>query len=215
MSEYPNNNINSAQNTFNFLPGYASYLHAFIAGFSAIRVKDFQIDIIYPSYNFNSYIGSTPIASQTLPIRTPHQTINYWNITGLSYRGFELDLVYNLNAKTLTIRNRRLTEGYQIPNTKNLEVLFYENYVRVYKTLNVGETVTIPLNTELWQTNNRKNQAMRRSSYPDNIDVLASIYTTQFKSYLKYDSGSSQIKININALFLLIVSTLLFFFYKF
>ena len=219
MSELPSNVFNP-MNTFNFLPGYASYIHAFMGGYSGIRVRDFQLDIVYPSLRFNDYTGSSPLTSQSIPIKSPYPSVDYWNITGLSYRGFELDIIYNLRGKQLIVKNRRLTEGFQIQNQKGLEVLFYENDKRDFRTLNVGETQIFNLNMALWtapvvqkKSKLRKNPAQPKQNiyYSNNVDVLITIYTPQFKNYLVYDSGSSRQVIQYVNLFVCMLLSFPFF----
>jgi hypothetical protein len=209
MGDNPNN-IYNPMNTYNFLPGYSSYIHAFIGGYSGIRVRDFQLDIIYPSLRFDDYTSSSPASTGAVPIKTPYPSIDYWNITGLSYRGFELDIIYNLRAKQLIVKNRRLTEGFQLPNQKGLEILFYEYDKRDYRTLNVGEQQIFNLNTALWTTpvvkkkkTLPKNPALPKQNiyYSNNIDVLITIYSTQFRDYLVYDSSAGNYMIKYVNLF--------------
>ena len=198
MSEYPSNVFNS-MNTYNYLPGYASYLHAFIGGYSGIRVRDYQLDIVYPSVRFNDYVSATPTVSQAMPIKPPFPSIDYWNITGLSYRGYELDIIYNLRGKQLIVKNRRLTEGFQLQNQKGLEILFYENDKKDYRSLNVGEQQIFSLNMDLWQAPNVVKKLKKTTKivkqniyYSNNIDVLITIYPTQYKNIIVLDSSATR-----------------------
>jgi len=65
MSEYPQQNANNLNpaNSFNYLPGYAAFAQGFIGAYCGIRVRDFQIDIVYPSDQFGSYQNQVPITS--------------------------------------------------------------------------------------------------------------------------------------------------------
>jgi hypothetical protein len=195
MSEYPNyaNNLNS-MNTFNHLPGYASFLHAFIGGYCGLRVRDYQLDIVYPTEHFANYLSSTPQSQffKTLPIKSPYQSVDFWNITGLSYRGYELDIVYNLRGKQVIIVNRRLTEGYTTLNTKPLEMVIYENMQITNRTLNLGETVIINVNTDLWSTEKAWTRNNQTEYYSDNINALVTIYSPQFASYIQLDNVATR-----------------------
>ena len=55
MTEYPHvaNNLNP-QNTFHYMAGYAAFAHTFIAGHCGLRVRDFQLDLVYPSEHFTN-----------------------------------------------------------------------------------------------------------------------------------------------------------------
>ncbi len=200
MSEYPNylNNLNP-MNTFNHLPGYASFLHAFIGGYCGLRVRDYQLDIVYPSEHFTNYLSSTPQSQffKPLPVRSPYQSVDFWNITGLSYRGFELDIIYNLRGKQVIIINRRLTEGYTTLNTRPLEMVIYENNYLTNRTLNLGETVTININTDLWSIE----RAWRRNNltefFSDNIDALVTIYSPQYANLIQLDSSATRSTIHL------------------
>lgn len=178
MSEYsqPNNVLNPL-NTFNYLPGYAAFIQAFVGAYCGLRVRDFQLDLVYPSDSFTQYQSSS--SSTQYPIFKPPTTnTESWNITGLSYRGHKLDIIYNLRTKAVEIRNRRSTE--QTNAEDNLEVLVYEGTEPVVKPLKIGNVVTISLTTESWINDAKKSRLQTSNSYSDNMHILASIYSTQF-----------------------------------
>lgn len=91
------------QNTFNFLPAYAAYATAFIAGFCGIRYRDFQLDLVYPSENFNQY-ATSQINTQYTVFKPPATQTENFNVTGLMYRGNKLDIIYNLRAKSVEVK---------------------------------------------------------------------------------------------------------------
>ena len=195
MSEYPNSNSNLNQmNTFNYLPGYAAYVSGFIAGFCGVRYRDFQLDLVYPSENFRDY--QSQILSTQFPVfKQPTLSTESWNITGLMYRGNKLDIIYNLRAKSVEIRNRRANDQSG-PVDDMLEILTYEGTEQVIKPLRIGDTVTIGLSTELWTYRAKKNR-LQKNHYSNNMHVLASIYPVQYyKNVLKASNSSNNLKFN-------------------
>ena len=107
LSEYPNSNLDyNRNNNYNYLPGYASFIQSFIAGYCGMRVRDYQLDFIYPSDHFDSY--QTPISSfkKNSILKAPVDEVQTWNITGLAYLGNELDILYDLPGKLIIVRNR-------------------------------------------------------------------------------------------------------------
>ncbi|CAF0704348.1 unnamed protein product [Brachionus calyciflorus] len=208
MSEYPNSNSNlNHHNTFNYLPGYAAFASSFIAGFCGVRYRDFQLDLVYPSEQFRDY--QTQALSPQFPVfKQPTLSTESWNITGLLYRGNKLDIIYNLRAKSVEIRNRRANDQSG-PVDDMLEILVYEGTEKVVKPLRIGDVVTIGLSTELWNYAPKKNR-LQKNHYSNNMHILASIYPVQYNKHLLKASNSSN-RLNISFLFITFVMSI---FYK-
>lgn len=215
MTEYPvQGNFINTQNTLNYMPGYAAYIHSFIAGFCGLRVRDFQLDIVYPTELFGSYQNPvTGPGNQNRLFKRPATNVETWNITGFSYRGTKLDFLYDLKSASLTITNRRSTvNDPTTPGDDTLEVLVYEGNEPELRTFRVGESVKISLATESWRYNQKKSKIMRTSTYSNNIHVLASIYSISYSKYLVRQSGAESIFAvtkSLSSYFFIIVSLVL------
>ncbi len=214
MSEMPymGGNYQNMQNNFNFLPGYAAFIQSFMAGFGGLRVKDFQIDLIYPTDNFQDYQspGQQFVAgSQSNLFRRPTPTTDAWNITGLSYRGTKLDIIYNLKSRSIEIKNRRPQNDPSMQGDDSLEVIIYEGNEPVVRPLRSGDIVKINLASESWTYNTKSKREMRSEAYPSNIQIMASIYSVQYAENLVRQSDSSGMKSNT-----IMISFLLIFLFK-
>lgn len=178
------------QNTFNYLPSYAAFATAFIAGYCGVRYRDFQIDLVYPSEYFTQYQSQ---GSSQYPVFTqPAPNVEVWNVTGLLYRGNKLDIIYSLRSRSVEIRNRRPSDQFIIPDD-TLEIAIYEGTERVVKPLRVGDSVMISLTTESWNYAPKKSRLQKRNTYSDNMNILASIYSTQVTRYVVKPNSSSRI----------------------
>jgi hypothetical protein len=176
------------QNTFNYLPAYAAYATAFIAGYCGVRYRDFQLDLVYPSEHFNQYTTSV---NPMFPVfKQPTQQTENWNITGLMYRGNKIDIIYNLRAKSVEVRNRRSTDQFVVPD-ESLEIITYEGSEPMVRQFRVGDTVMISLSTELWVYAPKKQRLQRRTQLTENMHLLASIYSTQVSRRLIRASNDS------------------------
>jgi hypothetical protein len=165
------------QNTFHYLPSYAAYASAFIGGYCGVRYRDFQLDLVYPSEHFNQY-SSVQTVNPLYPIfKQPSAQTENWNITGLMYRGNKLDIIYNLRAKSVEIRNRRSSDQF-VTADETLEIITYEGSEAMVRQLRVGDTVVIGLSSELWVYAPKKQKLQRRTEYTENMHILASIYST-------------------------------------
>lgn len=183
-------------NTYNYLPGYAAYAHAFIAGYCGVRVRDFQIDLIYPSDNFGQYQGQVSVSGQNSVFKEPSANTDLWNITGIAYRGNKLDIIYNLRTKSVEIRNRRANDPL-VSGDESLEVAVYEGSDQVIKQLRLGDSVQISLTSELWYYNPKKSRVQNTyRQYSENINILASIYSSQYRKNVILPSSSNGFKFN-------------------
>jgi hypothetical protein len=190
LSEYPSFGFINPANTFNYLPGYAAFISAYVAGFCGIRVRDFQIDIVYPTEDFGNYQNPV-VTGQSSLFKRPTPTTESWNITGLSYRGSKLDIVYDMRSRSVKIYNRRSGEPGGGLGDDTLEVLVYEGNESVLKPLKVGDTVVLSLASENWLYNPRRNRLMRSDIYSNNIHILASIYSVSYQKYVVRQSNSA------------------------
>jgi hypothetical protein len=192
LSEFPQSStVINPNNNYNYLPGYAAFIHAFIAGFCGIRPRDFQIDIVYPSDQFTSYqSGSSTPTSQFNIFKQPLANVDAWNITGLTYRGNKLDIIYNLKNKNVEIRNRRSSDSSQVADD-SLEISVYEGTERVIKQLKIGDSVLINLSTDLWNYDKKKSRLQKDNTYSNNMHILASIYPIQFSKNLVIPRNNS------------------------
>jgi hypothetical protein len=192
LSEFPQSStMINPNNNYNYLPGYAAFVHAFIAGFCGIRPRDFQLDIVYPTDQFTKYqSGASTSSSQFNVFKQPLANVDAWNITGLTYRGNKLDIIYNFKSKNIEIRNRRSSDSSLLADD-SLEISVYEGTERVIKQLKVGDSVMISLTTELWTYEKKKSRLQTDNSFADNMHILASIYPTQFSKYLVLPKNNS------------------------
>lgn len=206
MSEFPSSgNILNPQNTFNYLPGYAAYVTAFIAGFCGVRYRDYQLDLVYPSEHFGSY--QAQVSSAQFPIfKPPTQNTESWNITGLMYKGNKLDIIYNLKMKLVEIRNRKSND--QTSSADNtLEIIIYEGTNYITKSLRIGDTIQINLSSELWTYEPKKSRLQKSHKYSDNMHILASVYSTQYSNRIIKPSNSA-INFKVNFFFASLFSIL-------
>ncbi len=194
LSEYSQQSTSfNPLNTYNYLPGYAAYAHAFIGAFCGVRVRDFQIDLVYPSENFNQYQTQTSTLSDTI-FKPPAMNTESWNITGVAYRGNKLDISYNLRSKSVEIRNRRANDPL-VTSDESLEVAIYEGNEVVYKQLRLGDSVSISLTTENWNFNPKKSRSQNTNyHYTQNMHILASIYSSQFRKNVKIANSAAGLK---------------------
>ena len=184
LSEFPHSGYANPHNTFNYLPGYAAFATGYIGAFCGLRLRDFQLDIVYPNENFGSYQNPIVTGQRYELFKKPSPNTESWNVTGLSYRGTKLDILYDMRSRSVTIRNRR---GVNDPNTigdDTLEVLVYEGNEAVVKPLKVGDTVVLNIATETWNYNSKKNKLMKSDIYANNMHILASIYSISYSRYL-------------------------------
>lgn len=191
MSEYPNSNsVNNMQNTFNYLPGYAAFVSGFLAGFCGVRHRDFQLDLVYPSENFGQY--QAQVSSAQFPVfKQPASNTENWNITGLLFRGNRLDIIYDLRAKSVEIRNRRANDQTgQVDDM--LEVVIYEGTQITTKSLRTGDSVKISLSTELWYYAPKKSR-IQRNHYSNNMHILATVYPIQYSNKIERANNSDKI----------------------
>jgi hypothetical protein len=192
LSEFPSFGFINPANTFNYLPGYAAFASAFVAGFCGVRVRDFQIDIVYPTEYFGNYQNPV-ITGQSSLFKRPTANTESWNVTGMNYRGSKLDLVYDMRSRSVTIRNRRSNEPGSGQGDDTLEVMVYEGNEPVIKPLKVGDTVILNLATETWQYNSKRNRLMRSDIYANNMHILASIYSISYsKNLVRQSNGSPE-----------------------
>lgn len=183
----------NSQNTFVYLPAYAAYAHAFIAGYCGVRYRDFQLDLVYPSEHYTQYSNTQTVNNQYPIFKLPTLQTETWNITGLMYRGNKLDIVYNLRAKSVEIRNRRSTDSYVVAD-ETLEVITYEGSEPMVRQLRVGDSVTIGLSSELWVYAPKRQRLQRHTGYSDNMHILASIYsTTQSKRLIRASNSANTV----------------------
>jgi len=207
LSEYPQSStVPKPQNTFNYLPGYAAFAHAFIGGFCGLRPRDFQLDLVYPSNNFQNYQASiSSSAQQQTVFKQPGLNVENWNITGLMYRGNKLDIIYNLKTKTVEIRNRRSNDPSLIAD-ENLEIAVYEGTQVQARPLRIGDSVQINLNTDVWTYAAKKSRLQKRTSYSDNMNILASIYPVQFARNIVRPSNSAPNQFQVSfSIFLVLI----------
>ena len=196
LSEYPQTgNILNTNNNFNYLPGYAAFAQAFIAGYCGIRMQDFQLDVIYPSEYFANY-ESVPVSQsgQNTLFKPPVPNVDLWNVTGLNYAGNKLDFVYDLKGKSLTITNRRPigTSGGG-GGEENLEITVYEGIEVSVKPLRVDDSVKIALTTDTWKFGPKNIRQYRSALYAENLHILASIAPANKVRFLQKQSNSNSI----------------------
>lgn len=82
---------------------------------------------------------------------------------------------------------------------QSLEIVTYQGYEVVTTPLNVGRTVTLRLDTDLWKYSPRRHtlQRLHRSTgYSDNINILASIYAAD--KYQRIDRPSSSTALTVS-----------------
>lgn len=210
MSEYPQPNANNLNpsNSFNYLPGYAAFAQGFIGAYCGIRVRDFQLDIVYPSENFGSYQSQVSVTQNNNIFKPPAQNIENWNVTGMLYRGNKIDVLYSLKTKSVEIRNRRSNDP-SITAVDDLQVIYYEGTDRVEKQLRIGESVMISLSTDTWKYTAKKSRLQRSTGYAENIHILATIHSLQFNNRVIRASNSGN-KIAMISHFLTFGSFLIF-----
>lgn len=190
------------------MPGYAAYAQAFIGGYCGLRVRDFQIDLIFPSENFGQYSGQISVTQDSV-FKQPALNTDLWNITGLAYRGNKLDITYNLRMKTVEIRNRRANDPL-VSADDSLEVAIYEGSEQVIKQLRVGDAVSISLSSELWYYKPKKSKLQdTKEHYSNNIHLLASIYSSQYRKNVRLPNSAPN-GIQMNHLFMSFVLLLNF-----
>jgi hypothetical protein len=179
ITEYPHvaSNLNP-HNTFHYMPGYAAFAHTFIAGYCGLRVRDFQLDLVYPSEHFTNYVGIIGGTQHHALFKQPATNVESWNITGLSYRGNKLDILYNLRSRSVEIRNRRHDDMNAMASDNSLEVIVYEGHEPVVRQLRVGDAVSISLTSDLWKFLPNRDRLQYRNSYSNNMHILASIYSS-------------------------------------
>lgn len=210
LSEYAKT-VPSIDNNYHYLPGYASFVHSFISAFCNLRVRDFQLDLIYPSDFFDNYqnpSSSSQYASNIL--KQPFNQAENWNITGLNYRGNKLDILYDFNGKTIIVKNRPHIGGNPSDKVAALEIVTYEGSEVVTNKLSVGQTKTLRLNSDVWKYSHKKYTLQRlhhSTGYSDNINILASIYASE--DYSRIDRPSSGKGLRVNSGFMLISATLI------
>ena len=143
-------------------------------------MRDFQLDLVYPSENFGSY--QTPVVTSQYNIfKQPATNVDNWNITGLLYRGNKLDILYSLKTKSVEIRNRRSNDP-SISAIDDLQVITYEGTDRVEKPLRVGDSIMISLTTDSWKYTAKKPRLQTKNSYSENMHILATIHSMQFNN---------------------------------
>lgn len=130
--------------------------------------------------------------------------------------------MFNLNRKTLQIRNTRVSDGYSNFNNKVLDIIIYENTKSEIKQFRVGELVTINLNQDSWSVRRNtqkktknvtpRNLNLQTNNYADNIHILASIYPSHYYEFIHMASKSYQIKTSL--LYLSLLSSLIFMYTK-
>ena len=201
VSEYPAN-LENPLNNFNYLPGYAAFVQAFIAAYCGLRVRDFQLDLVYPSEEFGNYQTQAAVRSQFSIFKSPVSNADSWNITGLLYRGNKLDIIYNLKSKTVEIRNRPTSNNLM---NQYLEVLVYEGTATEIRPLRPGGSVTITLNTDLWNYLPKKGRLQEHNSYSNNINILASIYSSTSFSHINRPSSANLTKINTTGIHIFLI----------
>lgn len=183
------------------------FYKSFIAGYCGIRVRDFQLDFIYPSEYFDNYQNSAGLSPL---FKEPVEGLQIWNITGLTYRGNKLDIDFNLRAKSITVKNRKTLKGSQ----DQLEVVTYEGSEVVVKPLQIGQSITLRFDTNAWRYSTKRRTLQRvhhHTGYSENINILASIYAVEdYNRITRPSSACNGLQINIY----LILACLTFFFIK-
>lgn len=191
LSEYPQTNFLNPQNTFNYLPGYAAFAQSIISAYSGIRIQDFQLDIVYPSEFYNNYLtGSVVIPNQPI-FKSPAPGVDIWNVTGVNFGGNKLDFIYSLRTKSLEIRNRRPV-GSASSGEEILEIITYEGTDVIVKPFRIGETVKIGISPDVWRYDRKSTKQFYTNIYSENLNILASIYSTNKVKYLQRMSNSNQ-----------------------
>jgi len=132
---------------------------------------------VYPSEFFTDYQGGASTNTQHRVFKQPAANTEHWNITGMIYKGNKLDVVYSLRSKSVTITNRRSNDGSLVADD-TLEVAVFEGTEMVTKQLRIGDSVVISLTTESWNYVAKKNRLQNSNSYSNNMNILASIYST-------------------------------------
>ena len=206
MSEYPQtSNILNPNNNFNYLPGYAAFIQSFIGAYCGLRVRDFQLDLIYPSEYFTNY--QTTVSQSQFPIfKQPAFNLETWNITGLLYRGNRIDIIYRLKSKSVEIRNRRSNEPGVVADN-SLEVLVYEGTETLTKSLKIGDSITISIATDLWRYD-PKISRLQKNNYSENINILASIYSTSMINKIQRPSIADNVKVNSYFVYFIIFNSI-------
>ena len=204
MSEYPQQNANNLNqlNSFNYLPGYAAFAQGFIGAYCGIRVRDFQIDLVYPSENFGSYLGQTS-ASQNNVFKQPAQNVENWNVTGMLYRGNKIDILYSLKTKSVEIRNRRSNDP-SITAIDDLQIIYYEGTERQEKPLKIGDSAIISLSSDTWKYAAKKSRLQRSTGYSENMHILATIHALQFNNKILRASNVANKNTNVSLILILI-----------
>jgi hypothetical protein len=123
--------------------------------------------------------------------------------------------MYNLNRKTLQIRNTGVSAGYTNFNIKELDIIIYENTKSEIRKLRVGESITINLNQDSWpvkrntkkkvKNSKQRNSNLQINNYADNMHILASIYPAHYYDYIHLASKSYQIKFSLLNLCLILL----------
>lgn len=201
LSEYPHTSFLSPSNTFNYLPGYAAFVQSFIAAYCGIRLQDFQLDLVYPSEHFDRY-SSVNSAQNNAIFKSPVQNLETWNVTGVNFGGNKLDFLYNLRTKSVEIINRRPV-GSISSGEENLEVFVYEGSQVTVKPLRIGDSLKIDLNTEAWKYAAKSKKQFRSALYSENLNILASIYSTNKVRHVERMSDSNRLEMKCSILLVL------------
>jgi len=204
------NTVPSTQNNYHYLPGYASIIQSFISAYCGLRVRNFQLDIIYPSDFYPNYQSSSNNNNPSNNIlKRPLGQSETWNVTGLEYQGNKLDILYDLNGRSVIIRNRPHI-NQRPAKVRSLEVVTYEGSQVITTPLAVGQTVTLRLNTDTWVYSPKRLSLQRlhkSTGYSDNINILASVYASE--DYLFIDRPSGGVKSSGSMLIVVLIACLI------
>lgn len=107
------------------------------------------------------------------------------------YRGNKLDIIYNLRAKSVEIRNRRSSDQFVVADD-TLEIVTYEGSEPLVRQLRVGDTVVVSLSSEVWVYGPKKQRLQRHTGLTENMQILASIYSAQVSRRLIRPTNAAQ-----------------------
>jgi len=188
------NTVPSSQNNYHYLPGYASFIQSFISAYCGLRVRNFQLDFIYPSEFYPNYQSSSNNINSNI-LKRPLGQSEAWNITGIEYQGNKLDILYDVNGRSIIIRNRPHV-GPRPAKVRVLEVVSYEGSQVVTTPLTVGQSVTLRLDTDAWVYSHKRYSLQRlhkSTGYADNINILASVYASDDYAFIDRPSAAARV----------------------